>query len=276
LKFYPFALRAAIKSDQGPLSFLQTEAQPFEIYLCTGIRKQFLNCSDWELLNLKVSTVLGIPDQLYNQYGISQTYLQNALNDFLVQSQGLPTMLQSLDVSNQPQIFVGTTRHYSWDKAAGKELRNEKRLCMMLITSLAVLGIGNGNVQAVPVDDSARMDANQLDQLLAKCIAPTDERKRTPVYQVVVIMGSTEQGAIDPLVKVLALRDKYEKKGLSFVVHCDAAWGGYFASMIRSPSEVLEGTPEASFVPERTLSQYVREQVLAFGQSDSITIDPHK
>jgi glutamate/tyrosine decarboxylase-like PLP-dependent enzyme len=144
------------------------------------------------------------------------------------------------------------------------------------MTSLAVLGIGNGNVQAVPVDDAARMDAKQLDQLLEKCIEPTDERKRTPVYQVVVIMGSTEQGAIDPLVDVIALRDKYEQKGLSFVVHCDAAWGGYFASMIREPSKDFEGAPPASFVPVDTLSEYVTDQVLAFGRSDSITIDPHK
>jgi hypothetical protein len=86
LKFYPFALKLAINSDQGPLRFLQTEEKVFEIELCTGIEKAFLKCSDWELLNLKVSTVLGIPDQLYSQYGISQTYLQNALNDYLVQS----------------------------------------------------------------------------------------------------------------------------------------------------------------------------------------------
>ena len=121
LKFYPIALKLAIESNDGPLKFLENSGSPFQIEHCTGIRKPFLECSDWELLNLSPPTVLDIPDRLYGQYGISQTYLQNALNNYLVQTIGLQTMLQSLDVNlNQPQVFVGTTRHYSWDKAAGK------------------------------------------------------------------------------------------------------------------------------------------------------------
>jgi glutamate/tyrosine decarboxylase-like PLP-dependent enzyme len=120
------------------------------------------------------------------------------------------------------------------------------------------------------------MDANHLDQLLAECIEPKNESERTPVYQVVVIMGSTEQGAIDPLTEVLALREKYQQKGLSFVVHCDAAWGGYFASMIREPGKDAGDTLPGPFVPVRALSEYVTKQVEAFGQSDSVTIDPHK
>ena len=139
-----------------------------------------------------------------------------------------------------------------------------------------MLGIGNGNVQAVPVDYAARMNAIELDQLLEQCIQPPAGKKRTPVYQVVVIMGSTEQGAIDPLVEVINLRKKYEQRGLSFVIHCDAAWGGYFASMIRLPAKGVKGVLPGPFVPEDTISKYVQEQVLAFNQSDSITIDPHK
>lgn len=96
------------------------------------------------------------------------------------------------------------------------------------------------------------------------------------LYAVVAIIGSTEQGAVDPLTEVLALRTEFQKRGLSFVVHCDGAWGGYFASMIREPSEI--GTPkgQSSYVPTLALSPYTEAQLHAYKDADSITIDPHK
>ena len=47
-----------------------------------------MECSMWELLNLKPSTVLNIPDQLYKTYGISQTALGNALRTYSIQTVG--------------------------------------------------------------------------------------------------------------------------------------------------------------------------------------------
>ncbi|KAL9032331.1 MAG: hypothetical protein Q9214_008014, partial [Letrouitia sp. 1 TL-2023] len=118
------------------------------------------------------------------------------------------------------------------------------------------------------------MNAKDLDKLLAGCIDSKDESKRTPVYAVVAIMGSTEQGAVDPLVEILDLRDKYQHKGLSFVVHCDGAWGGYFASML---PDVSSGPDEAKdSVPIQALQPYTKEQLEAYPRADSITIDPHK
>ena len=37
---------------------------------------------------------------------------------------------------------------------------------------------------------------------------------------------------MDPLIDVLAIRERMQQKGMSFMVHADAAWGGYFATKV--------------------------------------------
>jgi glutamate/tyrosine decarboxylase-like PLP-dependent enzyme len=123
----------------------------------------------------------------------------------------------------------------------------------------------------VPIDFAARMDAEKLDKMLAKAL----EEQRA-IYSVVAIMGSTEQGAVDPLAEIITLREKYQALGLSFIVHCDAAWGGYFASMIRGPSVSVPENDESLFVPSMALRPYTEQQLKAYKNADMITIDPHK
>ena len=76
------------------------------------------------------------------------------------------------------------------------------------------------------VDNGARMDLGVLEQHLQGCL---DNQK--PVYAVVAIVGSTEEGSVDPLKGVVELRDKFQAQGLSFLIHGDGAWGGYFCTM---------------------------------------------
>jgi hypothetical protein len=115
LKFYPLSLRLAI--EKGPLAFLSSA---FKVELCSGESKLFTECSTWELLNLKPSTVLNIPTQLYEEFGISQTALTNAFTDFLIQTVGKDFLEKQFNVTSTPCIFVGTTKHYSWPKGAGE------------------------------------------------------------------------------------------------------------------------------------------------------------
>src|SRR5690606_3960275 len=85
-------------------------------------------------------------------------------------------------------------------------------------------------------------------------------------------------------------------EGFDFWVHADAAWGGYFASMLREPN--LAGHEQdaghaggdykmamhhdeqdagaALFGPSVGMSDYVEKQVAARGRADAVTIDPHK
>ncbi|KAF8473804.1 pyridoxal phosphate-dependent transferase [Kalaharituber pfeilii] len=264
LKFYPLSLKLA--TIEGGLKFLvdaqMEQRTPFKIHLCTGELKLFRLCSVWELLNLTPQTILDFPSQLFIQYGITKTFLESALSPYLIQTLGKDYLEKYFQISKPGKIFVPSTKHYSWPKGA------------------AIVGIGSQNIITVPVDNRARMDAEQLDKKLAECILPEKESERTPVYTVVAVMGSTEHGAVDPLRKILEIRAKYQKKGLSFVVHCDAAWGGYFASMIRDrPSRqdlCLDRSNFPSIVPSLSLNCYTEEQLKGFPEADSITIDPHK
>jgi glutamate/tyrosine decarboxylase-like PLP-dependent enzyme len=79
------------------------------------------------------------------------------------------------------------------------------------------------------------------------------ELRKGDVGTVVVTLGTTSMGAVDPLDQILALRQKYR-----FRVHVDAAYGGYFRLI-----------PEA-------LDEPARRAFAAAGEADSIVIDPHK
>lgn len=140
-----------------------------------------------------------------------------------------------------------------------------------------MLGIGSDNLRNVAVDKQARMDTDELDRMLQKCL---DEK--TPVYQVVAVIGTTEEGGVDRIEDVLKLREKYQALGLSFAIHADAAWGGYFATML--PKETLgrnrQGLPRAdtpsNFVPHVGLRDESAVQLAHMRYADSITVDPHK
>jgi glutamate/tyrosine decarboxylase-like PLP-dependent enzyme len=79
------------------------------------------------------------------------------------------------------------------------------------------------------------------------------ELRKGDVGTVVVTLGTTAIGAVDPLDEILALRARY-----GFRVHVDAAYGGYFRLI------------------SDTLADPVRRAFAAIDQADSIVVDPHK
>ena len=96
---------------------------------------------------------------------------------------------------------------------------------------------------SVPCDRLGRMDLNALE----------DELRHGDVGTVVVTMGATALGSVDPLPEILTLRDRY-----GFRVHLDAAYGCYF----RLIAGHLEEPARAAFQ--------------AMHHADSIVVDPHK
>jgi len=96
--------------------------------------------------------------------------------------------------------------------------------------------------QSVAVDDSARMDLEALEAVLA-----TGE-----VGTVVATLGTTGVGSVDPLAGILALREKYD-----FRVHIDSAYGGYYKLA-------------------RNLDDDARSAYENMHLADSIVVDPHK
>ena len=79
------------------------------------------------------------------------------------------------------------------------------------------------------------------------------ELRKGDVGTVVVTLGTTAIGAVDPLDEILALRQRY-----GFRIHVDAAYGGYFRLI-----------PDA-------LDEPARHAFAAIDQADSIVVDPHK
>jgi tyrosine decarboxylase/aspartate 1-decarboxylase len=97
--------------------------------------------------------------------------------------------------------------------------------------------------ESIPVDANARMDLNALE----KRLATNDD-----VGTVVVTMGTTATGSVDPLPEILRLRDRH-----NFRIHADAAYGGYFTLA-------------------QDLAPHAAAAFAKITEADSIVIDPHK
>lgn len=103
----------------------------------------------------------------------------------------------------------------------------------------AVLGLP---FVSIPSDASGRMDLEVLEPLLSK----------GEIGTVVVSLGTTAIGAVDPLDQILFLQKRYP-----FRIHVDAAYGGYF-------------TLASNLGPE------ARRAFDAIHLADSVVVDPHK
>ncbi|KAI0205736.1 pyridoxal-dependent decarboxylase domain-containing protein [Astrocystis sublimbata] len=255
LKFYPLSLWRAFEEGEA-LEFLSGS---FHVENCKGDLKLFSKMTRWELLNLRPSVVLDLPDRLYQEHGISNAFLSDVMQKFTIQSTGKDVLERHFKVKPS-QYMLATTRHYSWPKGA------------------AIAGLGSDNVIGIPVDLGARVDLEELETMLRQSLK--DEQ---PVLAVVGIIGSTEEGAVDPLSGILALRKQLQAEGLSFLVHADAAWGGYFCSMLPKdyrPGDVINLPTEMGeadgFVPDASLRSQTQEDLFAMRFADSITVDPHK
>ncbi|KDQ06694.1 hypothetical protein BOTBODRAFT_70842 [Botryobasidium botryosum FD-172 SS1] len=244
MKFYPLSLANAI-APGAPLSFV---SGTFRVTLCTGVEKLYKDCTTWELLNLTPDVILDLPDRLQKEYRISSEGLTKIMSDYIIQTVGKDVLEKQFGVK-LGKYFVATTKHYSWPKGA------------------AITGIGSTNLIEVSVDNAARMKVDALDEYLKGCL-----RDNVPIYAVVAIMGSTEHGAVDPLSSICGLRQKYQRLGLSFVVHADGAWGGYFASTL----ELRPVLRMPGYVPRLALGSYIQNEIRHYRFADSFTIDPHK
>ncbi|GFF55682.1 L-2,4-diaminobutyrate decarboxylase [Aspergillus udagawae] len=205
LKFYPLSLFQAVK--EGKLKFI---ADTFEVENCKGDLRLFKDMSTWELLNLRPETILELPEALKQQFNISDQFLEEALKEYSIQTAGKDALEKYHGIDKPAQYMIGKTHHYSWPKGA------------------ALMGLGSGNMTEIDVDLDACIDTTLLQEKLHECA-----REGQGVYAVVAIVGSTEEGAVERLSEILELRKKFQKDyGLSFLVHADAAWGGYFATML--------------------------------------------
>lgn len=125
------------------------------------------------------------------------------------------------------------------EQTAGKAIAVSQQAHYTHARCASVLGVP---CLLITHDAQGRMDITALQRAL-----DVEE-----IGTVVVTLGTTGLGAIDPLDQVLKLQRKY-----GFRIHVDSAYGGYFK---------LAGN----------LANHAREQFARLAQVDSIVIDPHK
>jgi hypothetical protein len=66
-------------------------------------------------------------------------------------------------------------------------------------------------------------------------LALLNKKRRTLLLPILTFLySSVKEGAVDDLKSLLAMRDRFNEKGFTFYIHVDAAWGGYFASVLRT------------------------------------------
>ena len=51
-------------------------------------------------------------------------------------------------------------------------------------------------------------------------------------YYLYSICKNCKEGAVDDLSQILELQETFQRRGLTFYIHIDGAWGGYFASVL--------------------------------------------
>ncbi len=198
---------------------------------------------------------------------------------FNIAENGLLSVLGELGL--MPKIFVSEAAHYSIKKAAN------------------ILGYGENNVVKIPVKANFRIDIQELKKLIENL------KENEYIAAVIGILGTTEEGAIDPIHEIAALRDELgQKYNISFWFHVDAAWGGYMRSLLNHPD--LNKSKEkmdleksyASYSDKLSVKERydidinhetivkdvniewndpsVYKALLSIQMADSITIDPHK
>jgi len=96
----------------------------------------------------------------------------------------------------------------------------------------------------IPCDNKGKMD---VDALRSLC-------RSENIGTVVVTLGTTGLGALDPLPALVELQNEFR-----FRIHCDAAYGGFFRLLAESPEFAIHG-----------------DIFQSMSSCDSIVVDPHK
>ncbi|MEK7871522.1 MAG: pyridoxal-dependent decarboxylase, partial [Nitrospirota bacterium] len=203
-----------------PLAMRRTAAElgiDIDVILLDGKRRLIQKASQWELLNLRVDEIVCIKERLISacsekrDISVDEAFneIDEMLSKYTISNLGIQAFFAREDIKNTGVILTSATAHYSLGKIA------------------QVLGIGIDNIVPIDVDSRFRMDIKKLDEALSSCL-----NKSIPVIAVIPICGSSEEGSVDPIDEVISLRKRFEERyGMSFLVHIDAAYGGYVRTM---------------------------------------------
>ena len=279
LKFNALAIKTMMEVEFGRLGLSEVR----DSFTFTNLAKKTVvltKASAWELLNMPIDVAIDLFDKLLveckkkNQqinfdelfgYVKKQTMEEIGVFDFIENIRKF--LLESNVTPTMGKWFISGSRHYSWDKGAN------------------ILGLGRSSLELVAVDKFCRMNLEELKEKLEKCL-----KQRIPVLGVTVVFGTTQEGAVDNLKSILKIRQEMEEKGMTFYIHVDGAWGGYFASCLNDRSlNIVTNAKKRSHSPygstgrhdsvvfmETKLSPHFVSQLSCLNEANSVTLDPHK
>lgn len=202
--------------------------------------------TDWELLNMSVEDILAILSKLSGDEIDAVKAASSRSGKF---------------INQLGKWIVPETKHYSWEKA------------------LDISGVGLDQMVAIPVGTNYRMDVEVLEKTIRQLTA-----EKTPILGVVAVVGTTEEGAVDEVDKIVALREELKKEGIYFYLHVDAAYGGYGRSIFLDKDGKFVDYDQLNAMYQEydtfhfpvTISKDVYNGYKAISQAESVTVDPHK
>jgi len=244
------------------------------VTLPSGKSARLLDLDTWELVNIEMDAALELKRAVSVPESISDELVASMVDRYSLQAMGIAAFHEQIlhgSVQSTPAVIVPATAHYSLPKA------------------VSIQGMGLHALERVDVDVNGRMKLDKLEALLNACL----DAKR-PVLAVTAVMGTTHEGAVDPLDGILEIRKRFADQGLTFALHGDCAWGGYFAAMLRKPKpsdpEIFSGSGKNQGPmpgsdgektaydgePQEPLNPFTRKQFELLWNFDTITLDPHK
>ncbi len=215
-----------------------------------------LPADDWAAFNLAPAAGIGLLEAwqhwLAAQPAAARAHWQARVESERIEQRGLVDFFAVHPQLRVPLVLVPVTAHYSWSKG------------------LKLLGLGRQQLELLPTR-GMRLDPAALDAVLSRCA-----REQQPVLMCVAVLGGTEYGTIDPVDGMLGARERARAQGLDFSVHVDAAWGGYLATLFRHEDGSLRTRDEVAADYTQFPTPAVHAAFAALGETDSITVDPHK
>jgi glutamate/tyrosine decarboxylase-like PLP-dependent enzyme len=213
----------------------------------------------WRLLNIRPACSLDLWEKLW--LAAPGPVIESTLKSHSLAALGYQDYSRQLGAEFGDQLPAGVvlaagTSHYSWAKI------------------VAALGLGTNQLLSVPVDANCRMDPDALWEKIHSLATG-----RVPIMACVTTCGTTEEGAVDDLSRIIEVRARAEwELGVTFHVHSDACYGGYAASLTRAPDGSRHTARDVRKVCGGAYwpsEQWVRS-ISALETADSVSIDPHK
>ena len=101
---------------------------------------EVISASQWELLNLDINTILGMPAGVEELVGLEHSDFMEIMNGYLYESIGTQEFARRHMLIQSPCVVVASTAHISFTKA------------------VTIVGLGRESLVTVAVDDDARLD----------------------------------------------------------------------------------------------------------------------